>query len=270
MSIQPKFNTGIIKFSAPVKKAFVKEKKIVDPRGVIPNGIFKVIRWEKIRQNMIIFFSSLILLGGFTLVGLFLTIYKVPWVGFVLPGVLILLSGYKFCMTIIEKKSFRRAVTKYRDDLKISMSYNPPFIVKMYKSLHIKQVSHNWFTFLLLFHGGLFTLLFWSLRNVDWWIFEFKVWIHSIFYNPDLLQWFFLVGLFLVGFIHVVFAIQRKRRVLEIDTYFDASVIAASNIEVVKKERNKMYRRIFFIYLMVILIIPLLLRWVVKLIRLKK
>lgn len=270
MEIKPKFDTNTIKIAAPVHRANLPQKIVKDPTGVIANGIYKVIRWEKLRQFMVLIFSLLIMLISIITMVLFYTVYNLGWAAYIIPGVFLLATFYKSMTTLFEIRVFKKAVAKYKADLAIGVAHHPPFIVKLYRNLYIKQVFHNWATFFLLLHIGLFTLILWWLKDKSWWIFEFEDWIKAAFHDPYLMQWIFGVILIIIAFIHVIFAIQRKKRILDIDAYFGEHIIAASDIDILKKDRNKVCRRLFLAYVLVILVIPLLVKWIIKFIRRKK
>lgn len=270
MEIKPKFDTSTIKISQPIRHSTLPQKIARDPSGVISNGIYKVIRWERLRQMIVLFFALAIALACSILIILYDTLYHSNWSSYIFPIIILAISVYKIIISLIEMRALKKAVTRYRADLAVGVSHHPPFIVKIYRSLHVKQVVHNWLTFFLILHGGLLTLILWGLKDVSWWIFEFDKWIEAIFYNPDLMQWIFTIAIIVIALIHVVFTIQRKKRVLDIDAYFGETIISISDIEEIKKQYNKLCRRLFIGYILVILVIPLLVKWILKFIRRKK
>lgn len=151
----------------------------------------------------------------------------------------------------------------------MGLTSTPQFLARMYKGLHRKQISHNWFTMSVIFYGGISTLLLWWLKDTSWWIFDFKSWISSLFASPDLMAWIFTISLIVAIGIHILFAINRKKRILDLDSYFGEALMSESDIQSIKTSMNKMYRRLFIISLMVLLIIPIVVKFVLKMIRKK-
>lgn len=272
MNIVPKYDSNTIKIAtnAPTKLSLSTPKVVTDPTGQISNGIYRVIHWEMLRQFITIIVSGTLLLGAIILIILFSTAFKTSWPGYIIPVMMILLAGYKFFISLIEKSALKKAVTRYKEDLRIGLTSTPPFIVKLYQNIYKKQVGHNWLTFFLLLNGGILTILLWWLKDVSWWIFDFEGWIHAMFNNPTLMSWIFTVSLLAIAVVHIVMAIQRKKRILEIDAYFGSQIVPTADINEIKSSRNKAYRRLFIIYVMVILIIPLIVKMCMKLFRRSK
>lgn len=262
MDIKPRFNENTITFSAPVKKTSLESKVIKDPDGVISNGLYKVIRWEQLRQKIVLSITSSLSLGLITLITLYATVYNVSWLAYVLPAIVLLYAMYKTITTFAEGSWLKKSVNKYKEDKKMGLTTSPPFLAKLYVDLQKKQITHNWLTFFVLFNGGIITLLLWWLKDVSWWIFHFDQWINDLFANPTLMSWIFTIVLVVVGVFHIAMAIQRKKRLLDMDAYFGGNIVPQSELEIIKQSRNKAYRRMFVIYLMIIVIIPALV-WVI-------
>lgn len=272
MNIRPMNDTATLKLniSEIQTRTLATPKIAIDKSGVIPNGIYKVIRWEKFRQRFTMIFSALLLTAMIILISLYATVFESKWVSYIIPVIVGVGSAWKLLATSLEFKWLRKSIETYKEDIRIGLTSTPPFISRLYLSLHKKQVAHNWLTFALLFYGGIFTLLLWWLKDVSWWIFEFKTWIHSLFANPTLMMWLFTSALLLIAVMHIVFAIQRKSRILDINAYFGQGIIPESEIETIKQAKNKMYRRLFIVSVMILLIIPLVVKLILKLVRLKK
>ncbi len=271
MAIKPMYETGTIRLSTPVTHVRKLETKVVkDPGGTIPNGIYKVISWERIRQTLTLALSFTIMLASIILIILYALVYKTAAVGFVIPTLVLIASLWKASSTFLERNWLKRSVQRYREDLKIGISSTPPFISRMYLQLHKKQIAHNWLTFSLMFYGGIGTLLLWWLKDFSWWWLHFDKWINALFSNPTLMVWIFTASLIAVAVIHVMLSIQRKKRLLEIDSYFGSQMMPQSDIDSLKQTQNKMFRRIFIISVLVILIIPMVSLLILKVVRRKK
>lgn len=269
MDIKPKFDTGTIQFNLPVKKQSLSTKVVKDPNGVISNGIYKVIRWESLRQIITLSLSGAVFLAMGILIGLYAGVYHTAWISFVVPCAVALLSGYKAVVTLVERGWLRKAVDKYKEDLKIGLTSTPPFIARLYVDIHKKQIGHNWLTFFLLLNGGIITVLLWWLKDAHWWIFKFDEWIHSMFANPTLMSWIFTIALISIAALHIVMAIQRKKRILDIDAYFGSNIVPMADLEQIKATKNKTYRNLFIWYVMIVVIIPILIKLIIKVLRRK-
>lgn len=276
MEIKPLNDSATIKFSiaeTSVKSLQAPVKEKTDKEGIIPNSIYKVIRWEIFRQRFTLVFSSLIFLA----MGIMISLYaskaiNAGWASYIIPVTIATLSLLKLLLTLQEFAWLRKAVRQYKDDLRVNLgvSSTPHFVSKIYIGLHRKQIAHNWLTFTLLFYGGILTVLLWLLKDVSWWIFEFDKWIHSLFSNPDLMSWLFTAALIIIVVAHIVFMIQRRARILDIDAYYGHSITPESETSIIKQERNKFYRRLFITSVIIVLIIPLVIKLILRIIRLKK
>ncbi|NQZ66359.1 MAG: hypothetical protein HRT99_04080 [Mycoplasmatales bacterium] len=270
MEIKPMYDNTIKMSVKNVKLESLKIKENPEKAGLIPNGIWRVIRWEKIRQIFTIIMSGLILLFTAILTALYATKMDVLWAAYIIPGILIMLTSWKLLNTLIERGRLVKSIERYKEDLKIGLESTPPFISNLYMSLHIKQVAHNWLTFITIFYGGIITVLLWWLKDFSWWIFDFKSWIHNLFADPEMMTWLFTSLLIAVSVLHIIFAIQRKKKILDINSYFGSTLAPISEIETIKQSKNKMYRRLFIISVMIILVIPILVRFSLKIISGKK
>ena len=272
MDIKPMYDTSTIKFVNPVVSETKKleKKSVTDPNGVIPNGIYKVINWERYRQLATIAISGLVAIASLIMIVLYFTVFSSMWVSLIIPSATLLGSMYKLMITLGERKYLIKSLRRYREDLAIGLVDAPPFISRLYGSLHKKQVRHNWITFSMMFYGGLFTLVLWWLKDSSWWIFNFDKWIHALFSNPDLMVILFTVSLGLIVTLYIVLTIQRKKRLMEIDSYYGSQMMSQTELETLKQGMNKSYRRIFIISLMVLFIVPIVVKMVLKLIRGRK
>ena len=260
--------TQTIKFVNPmVETKIITNSTIQDPERQISNGIYKVISWERIRQIAILFTSLAGLLASIILIALYATVWNGSWGTFILPTLLGLLSSFKVMITYIEFKALRNAVKRYREDLKIGLDSMPPFIPKLYMNMQQKQVKHNWLTFFIIFYFGIFTLALWWLKDTSFWIFEFDKWIKGLFGNPDLMVILFTIGLLLTVVMYIFMTIQRKKRIIEVEAFYGSQVIQTSELTDIKMKMNKFYRRMFIISVMGILVIPLVVKAVLRILK---
>lgn len=271
MNIKPINDTNTLQLNIPTLQVKTLDTKNQhDPSGLIPSAIFRIIKFEKFRQGLMILTTSLILIACFVVALVYGVALHSHWPSFILPICIGLLSTWKLISTLIELSGLKKAVSKYKEDLQINLASVPPFVPKLYVGLHKKQVAHNWFTFAALFYGGILTLLLWWLKDAKWWIFDFKKWIHMLFSNPDLMTWIFAISLLVVVLFHVAMAIQRKKRIMDIDSYYGEQAVSLASIEEIKAVRNKAYRHLFILSLIIILVIPIFVRLILKIIARKK
>lgn len=271
MDIKPLFQTGTIRIVAPKTNIKHVDTKIIkDPDGIVPSSIYRVIKWESIRQKLTLLLLNLIIIAISIWIILLSTVYQSMWVGYLIPIILLMLLTYKVLITFFEMKTLKRAVIRYREDLKYNLVSTPPFLARMYLALHRKQVAHNWITFTIIFYGGIFTLLLWALKDVDWWIFNFKLWIGTLFGNPWLMSWIFTISLIFVAVLHIIMTVQRKKKIIEMDSFYGSQLAPQSEVEIIKTNYNKMYRRLFFISVLIVLVIPLFIWIVYKTIKRRK
>lgn len=272
MDIKPKFESGTIKINlTPVKIEKLESKVKKDPSGIIPNGIYKVIRWEQIRQKITLSITSAIIFATALYIFIHALWFPMAWGGYIIPSSVALLAIWKLSLTLIEKRYLKSSVAKYKEELELEIGANsyPAFMVRIYEKLHIKQYRHNWLTFVFLFYVGIFTLLLWWLKDVHWWIFHFDSWIKSMFHNPNLMAILFSVSLGVVAVLHVAMAIQRKRRIMEIDAFFGQAIVPSSQIDETRRAMNKAYGKLFVISLMILVIIPIVVKVILKTLRRK-
>lgn len=277
MQLQPLFanDTSTIKVSVaqPREVKLVKEEKVtVDPKGVISSGIYKVINWEKNRLNFVFAVIAFITIANAIFISVYSTVFSssLKWSAYILPVSVQLFALYKLLISLFELSSLNKSVDRYREDLRFDLASLPAFINKMYFNLYSRQVTHNWFTFFTVFYGTIFTLIFWWLKDFNWWILTFDQWIRMTFGNPDLMVWVFSGSLISLLFIHVAFVIHRKRRILEMDAYFGGQLAPVSEINKMQKEKNKFFRRLFIFSVLLILVIPILIKLILRYIKKSK
>ena len=269
MDIKPRYNTKTLNIRMQSLPKTLKNSVKVDPQGIISSGIYKVIRWEKIRQSISFFTSTLLMLVSLIMIIVYATALKGTWTSFLIPSAVFLFSTYRSIITFMESKWLRNSIIKYREDLKIGINHTPPFINRLYVKMHKKQIGHNWLTFFLMFNIGILTLMLWGLKDRSWWIFEFDKWIKALFINPTLMIWIFTISLIVIVVVHMIMAIQRRKRILDINAYFGNDLVPQSEIETIKSSKNKQYRRLFIIYLMIMAVIPMTIKIILKIFRRK-
>ncbi|CAM9124047.1 MSC_0882 family membrane protein [Mycoplasma marinum] len=273
MNLKPINSNDTITFinTSTFTKTNVHEKHVVtDPKKSIPNGIYGVIRWELVRQISTMILSGLLLLASIIAIVLGVLVWDFGPITFSVPSICGMLALYRFAISSIEFISMRKAVERYRQDIQVGLSSTPPFISKLYIGMHKKQVAHNWITFSLLFYGGISTVILWWLKDVDWWILHFDQWIHNGMGRPELIATIMAISLLVISIVHIIFAIQRRKRINDMNMYFGEEIAPTSQIEEIKSIRNKAYRRLFILSVLLILVVPLIILMILRIIRRKR
>ncbi|MBD5423279.1 MAG: hypothetical protein HDR43_02175 [Mycoplasma sp.] len=267
LDLKPIYNTGTITFIESPEKVSLKKidsSYIRDPKGIIPNGIYKVFKHEKNKQNFLICFLSTILLAISIWIILISTIFfeKTNKFWFIPAAISFILASWKLISVILDTKHLNISINLYRESIVAGSRLTPPFVSNMYLKLFKSQTRQNWIVIAFLFYGIIFTLLFWWLKDVNWWIFRFKDWIKAIANNPENIGFVLISILIITLVLHIYFTIYRKKRIIDIQSFFGNEVISQVEIDEMVRNKNKLYAKIFFMSILIILIFPFL-GWII-------
>ena len=257
------------------KALSTKDKnRLKDPQGIIPNGIYKVFSLEKsvklasIITSLIIFLISGILIALFaTSPSLFINTAnneKIKWGWYIIPSIAIVLTFYLMTIELIELIGISRSVVAYRDSIKLGAISTPPFITLLYRKLILKQVRRTWLVVAIIFYVGIFTLIFWGLKDVKWKHLDFKKWIHNSFPNPELVIYILCGIMATVLALHISFTIFRKKRTVDIQSFFGNEVMDYNELQEKKSKAHKFYAKIFLISILLILVLPFIIYIILK------
>lgn len=257
------------------KALSTKDKnRLKDPQGIIPNGIYKVFSLEKsvklasIITSLIIFLISGILIALFaTSPSLFINTAnneKIKWGWYIIPSIAITLTFYLMTIELIELIGISRSVVAYRDSIKLGAISTPPFITLLYRKLILKQVRRTWLVVAIIFYVGIFTLIFWGLKDVKWKHLDFKKWIHNSFPNPELVIYILCGIMAAVLALHISFTIFRKKRTVDIQSFFGNEVMDYNELQEKKSKAHKFYAKIFLISILLILVLPFIIYIILK------
>ena len=267
MEIKPLNDNTIVIKKSKIKFKSSKNKKI---NSLIPKGMQKIIKNEKLKQFLLISISSafsLVLIAYIMLLGLF---YKSGWASYLFPIIILSIFLYKLFKTLVDIRAFNRRILKYEEDLKLDSNYIPSFLASIYKNSIQNQVIHNWLTFTIVFYGVLLTLFIWIFKDISWWILDFQSWIKSLLVDPNLWIIVLSVSLIFVFVLHLFFAIQRNKKKQDIKLYFGQDTQLLSNEVEVKNKLNKSFKRLFILKLMIISVFPIIIFLILKRIRKNK
>ncbi len=257
------------------KALSTKDKnRLKDPQGIIPNGIYKVFSLEKsvklasIISSLIIFIISAIFITLFiTSPFLFINTTnneKIKWGWYIIPSIGIVLTFYLMTTELIELIGISRSVVAYRDSIKLGAISTPPFITLLYRKLILKQVRRTWLVVAIIFYVGIFTLIFWGLKDVKWKHLDFKKWIHNSFPNPELVIYILCGIMAAVLALHISFTIFRKKRTVDIQSFFGNEVMDYNELQEKKSKAHKFYAKIFLISILLILVLPFIIYIILK------
>lgn len=257
------------------KALSTKDKnRLKDPQGIIPNGIYKVFSLEKsvklasIISSLIIFIISAIFITLFiTSPSLFINTTnneKIKWGWYIIPSIAIVLTFYLMTIELIELIGISRSVVAYRDSIKLGAISTPPFITLLYRKLILKQVRRTWLVIAIIFYVGIFTLIFWGLKDVKWKHLDFKKWIHNSFPNPELVIYILCGIMAAVLALHISFTIFRKKRTVDIQSFFGNEVMDYNELQEKKSKAHKFYAKIFLISILLILVLPFIIYIILK------
>ncbi len=267
LELKPIYNTGTITFIESPEKMSIKKidsSYIRDPKAIIPNGIYKVFKHEKNKQLFLIIFSSILLIANIIWFILMATIYKekVNKFWYAPASFSFCLISWKLITILLNTKQLNASINLYRESLMEGSRLTPPFVTNMYLNLYKSQTRQNWIVLAILFYGIIFILLFWWLKDVQWWIFDFSGWIRAIAHNPENIGIILITILITTLAMHIYFTIYRKKRIIDIQSFFGNEVISQLEIDELVKEKNKHYAKIFFISILIILVFPFFI-WIV-------
>ncbi|RMA79101.1 hypothetical protein JN00_0152 [Metamycoplasma subdolum] len=247
-------------------------RKMLDPEGVIPNGVYRLFRLEKriklsmLLLNLIFAFSCLIIC---ILFAAFPKLFvkgeqKILWTWYIVPVALGIITFTIFTIETIELLGINNQIKTYRDSIRIGQISTPAFIPKLYLKLIMKQVRRTWLLVAILFYVGLFTLIFWALQDATWGALKWKEWIHKSFPNPNNVVYILCAVMASAIILFIVGTILRKKRLTDIQSFFSNEVIDYNQLQVQKSNAHKFWAKVFFISILVLLVIPFIIYIIVK------
>ena len=110
----------------------------------------------------------------------------------------------------------------------------------------------------------IFTLIFWGLKDVKWKHLDFKKWIHNSFPNPELVIYILCGIMAAVLALHISFTIFRKKRTVDIQSFFGNEVMDYNELQEKKSKAHKFYAKIFLISILLILVLPFIIYIILK------
>ncbi|AXE60935.1 hypothetical protein DA803_02465 [[Mycoplasma] phocae] len=255
-----------------------REKRTLDPEGIIPNGIYRVFRHEKNIKRLTIIIDFILALVSTIVILLFVfqpqifntkkvIPFTIPWGWYIVPSLLLATTFINFISESIELIGIVRSITAYRDSIISGSSSTPPFISILYRKLALKQVRRTWFVIAFIFYVGLFTLTLWGLKDKKIGFLDFQKWISNAFprENGANIVVYSLCGIMIaILIIFILNTILRKKRMVDIESFFGNSGINYNEIADRKTSAHKFYAKLFFLSILVLLILPIVIYIILK------
>ncbi|MGX9358540.1 MSC_0882 family membrane protein [Mycoplasma sp. 128] len=291
-------NTQSILLNTTIEEKTFESSKRIDKKGVIPNGIMRVFNSQIRVKTFNIICVSLLLFVAFILCLLFAfkpTLFieateknpnpSSPWIWYVLLAIASILLTWKLIIDAISLVNLKRSINEYRDAINKGTQEVPAFVLLLYRKLMFNQVTHNWITIAFVFYFGIFTLIFWALKDAQWikfdgatradgsqvYVLDFKTWIHNSFPNTNLWIGLFSAIIAVVVLIHIVFSILRKIKISSIQSFMGLGAFNFNEIAKEKRKYNITLMKIFIISILVVLILPFIIYFIAtRIIRRKK
>ncbi|MBN0919350.1 MSC_0882 family membrane protein [[Mycoplasma] gypis] len=275
-------------------KSFVSyNQKTIDKEGKIPNGIMKVFRSQKrvkifnITATLILLIASAILFTLFVLKPSLINkeVTKAPIIWYILLTIFDALVLWKLINDSIELHSLKMSIREYRHSIEQGTNDVPSFVLLLYRKLSLNQVTQNWITIATVFYLGVFTLIFWALKDQQWikkdgvqytdgsgtvYLLDFKRWISESFPNPVFWVTIFCVIILCIVVLHIVFTIMRKAKLSSIQSFMGSGSLDYNQVAQDKQSRNRLLAKIFFLSILVILVIPFIVYFIAKRIVIRK
>ncbi|WP_029513408.1 MSC_0882 family membrane protein [Mycoplasmopsis primatum] len=275
--IQNNQTIEIVQSNRDITFAKTASKVYQDPKHQFSPRIYKVIRSEKLLKItiMVISFSITLL----SILAFILAWYKVapfnsdqdsPLIGYLvlfgITGFLSLAVGIK---NAIENVQWTHTIQRYRDAISAGDYTSSTTFHIVYRKIILKDINLLWILIFILTYLGLFTLIVFGLHksgpweagskegsvylNLDW-----PKWLDASFKNTPL---FCLINVIIMASLiagYIIIKLFDKKRLIDIGDFLgERSVEIQEQIEQAKKDRNKMWLRIYLVVVVLTILLPL-------------
>lgn len=253
------------------------QRVIQDPKHQFSPRIYKVIRSEKrLKITLLSISFSLMLISVIGFIFAYLKFFPFksdtdkPLYGYlVLFGISAFVFFVSGCKNTIENVQWSHTVQRYRDSISSGdyTSYTTFHIV--YRRITLKDINLLWILIFVLTYLGLFTLIIFGLYKSGTWEagkvdgpirinLEWRVWLDNSFGNTIffcIINTSVMAGLIVF---YVVIKLFDKKRLADISEFLgDKSVEIYDQIEKAKKDRNKMWLRIYVVVVVLTILLPI-------------
>lgn len=268
-------NNQMSSFSSFDNKAYRDPKNQFSPR------VYKVIRSEKVLKLSLSFIWLGIML--FTLI-LFILTYTsaIPnWLkkentGYlVLFGIAGLIAFFFAIKNLIENSTWNHTIERYRDAVQSGNQTTSNTFHLTYRKIVLKGVNLIWILVFVITYYGLFTLIVYGLYVSGAWTFgkdpETGKITKIIAFDLDWpailtkafrkVEVFTIINFAILGSIVVAFITMKlvdKKRLANLDDFLgEKSIEVHGQIDQAKKDRNKMWLRIYIVVVVLTILLPL-------------
>lgn len=248
-----------------------------DPKHQFSPRIYKVIRGEKILKitalsisfSIMIFSIILFILTWFK-VGPFNTGGEKPLIGYlVLFGTLGFFSMIQGAKNSIENLKWTHTVQRYRDAVSAGDYTSSTTFHIVYRKIILKDINLLWILIFILTYLGIITLIIFGLYQSGTWMagsrdghffieLPWREWLDNGFKNTRL---FCLISVIIMASLIVAYSVIKvfdKKRLADISDFLgERSVEIQEQIETAKKDRNKMWARIYIISVVLTILLPI-------------
>ncbi len=251
-----------------------------DPKNQLSPRVYKVIRAEKVLKLTLAFiWLSIMLLSivAFTIIytNLFPKILSRQNVGYlVMFGITGLISFFACIKNLIENSTWNHTIQRYRDAVQAGDYVSSNAFHLAYRRIVLKGVNLTWILVFVLTYYGLFSLIVYGLYVSGAWTFgldengkvisfvainlNWKEWLERAFGNVNL---FTIINFTIMGSLIAAFITMKlidKKRLADLDDFLgEKSVELHNQIEASKKDRNKMWFRIYIVVVILTILLPL-------------
>ncbi|QSF13749.1 MSC_0882 family membrane protein [Mycoplasma sp. Mirounga ES2805-ORL] len=247
-----------------------------DPKNQISPRAYKVVRSEKILKLTLMLIHYIIM---FLAIGMFLITYAPKITSYkilfdkVYNGYLFLFATVAFiafCFgtkNLIEKAQWAKTIQRYRDAISIGDYASSNTFHNAYRKIVLKDVNLTWGLIFILTYQGIITAIIYGLYVSGSWDLTTKVleihfnwpaWLDGSFKNTVafcIISGSIMIGLIIAFSVIILF---DKKRLGDIDEFFgEKSIEIHDQIEKAKKERNKMWLRIYVVLVVLTILLPI-------------
>ncbi|WP_406615061.1 MSC_0882 family membrane protein [Mycoplasmopsis hyopharyngis] len=267
-------NNQIASFSSFDNKVYRDPKNQLSPR------VYKVIRAEKtlkLTLAIIWLFLMLVSIISFTVVytNILPMLFTRENVGYlVLFGLVAIVSFFACIKNLIENSTWNHTIQRYRDAVQVGDYTSSNTFHLAYRRIVLKGVNLTWMLVFVLTYYGLFTLIVYGLFVSGTWTFgidketkivsviainlDWKSWLTKAFGNVN---WFTIINVLIMGSLIAAFVTMKlidKKRLADLDDFLgEKSVELHNQIETSKKDRNKMWMKIYLVVVILTILLPL-------------
>ena len=181
----------------------------------------------------------------------------------VFPIVIAVFSAYKMIQAIMQLSLVYNDIKKIKNAKNNNYDNVPIFVKKVYRSLIIKRVDINWFSFIYYISAGIYILIPQLLqgKTIPYTIITFE------FANIDQPWGVYNVvkySILVLLLFQLFYLLWTKNRINVIDTFYQYEVVPNLEQIEIKKTRHARWRRVLVVFILTILIVPILISRLLK------